>query len=100
MVPIEPMLEISSDPPDIGNPEWEAKARQEALKLMPRGYSFEVSGVARVDPGKDLLFSVPANHVSANWYMRVKFALEVNSSSIATGPFTYLEFHSYDIPKQ
>lgn len=93
----EPMLVISNRTPE----EVEATERERLRKLKhkPDGYSFEVSGVARVQPGQDLLFSFPLNHVDEEWYMRVKFALDLNKSSASLGPYTYLSFHEWDIPK-
>jgi hypothetical protein len=63
---------------------------------------YDVYGVARVQPGEEILFSIPLNHVDmdGDWYMRVKFALDLNSSSISVGPFTYLPFGRWDIPKE
>jgi hypothetical protein len=76
--------------------------RKEKLKHKPQGYWFEVSGVASVQPGQELLFSVPLNHVDDYWYMRVKFALDLSNSSVSSatlGPFIYLPFYKSDIPK-
>ena len=84
---------------EMGFFEQEQKLREEANKHKPDGYWFETSGMLRVQPGKDALFSVPRNHVGQFWFLRVKFALEVNRSSVAVGPFTYLDFHDYDLPK-
>jgi hypothetical protein len=64
----------------------------------PQGYSAEVFSMTRVLPGKDLLFSVPLSHVSDGWFMRVRFALDVNKPSSGTGPYTYLEFFNTQIP--
>ena len=64
----------------------------------PQGYSDEVFSMTRVLPGKDLLFSVPLNHVSDRWFMRVRFVLDVNKPSVGTGPYTYLEFFKPQIP--
>jgi len=74
--------------------------RKARLKHKPEGYTYEVSGVVRVQPGKDILFSVPLSHVDEFWYMRVKFALDLDKSSIAIGPFTYLPFFRWNIPKE
>jgi hypothetical protein len=94
----EPFLEITSETAEeIAARE---QARLEALKRKPAGYSTETSGVVRVQPGKSILFSVPLNHVSNEWFLRVKFALDLKSSSVAVGPFTYLDFHKFDIPKE
>ena len=54
--------------------------------------------MTRVLPGKDLLFSVPINHVSDNWFMRVRFVLDVDKPSVGTGPYTYLNFFKTQIP--
>jgi hypothetical protein len=40
------------------------------------------------------------NHVGEYWFMRVKFALDVEKSSIPVGPFTSLDFHKWEIPKK
>jgi hypothetical protein len=65
---------------------------------MPRGYSAELSFVSRVLPGKSLLFSVPRNHVSHDWFMRVKFTLDVSKPSVGAGPVTELDFFNEQIP--
>jgi hypothetical protein len=70
------------------------------LKHKPEGYSSETAGIVRVQPGEDILFSVPLNHVDDDWYMRVRFALDLDKSSVAVGPFTYLPFYKWDIPKE
>ena len=53
-----------------------------------------------MQPGEEILFSVPLSHVDNDWYMRVKFALDLDKSSISVGPFTYLPFYEWDIPKE
>jgi hypothetical protein len=79
--------------------EQKQRLREKALKRKPDGETFEVSGAFRVEPGKDALFSVPRSHVGPFWFLRVKFALDVGPSSVAVGPYTYLEFHNYEIPR-
>jgi hypothetical protein len=63
----------------------------------PKGYSAELSSITRIAPGKDLLFSVPRNHVSNNWFIRVKFWLAIGSSP---GPFSQLDFLEDQVPQQ
>lgn len=65
---------------------------------MPEGYSADLSSMTRVLPGKSLLFSVPRNHVSRDWFLRVKFALAVSKPSVGPGPFTELDFFNEQIP--
>jgi len=80
--------------------EYRQHERLRKSKQRPVGYAFETAGVVRVQPGEEILFSVPLNHVDADWYMRVKFALDLDKSSISVGPFTYLSFNEWDIPKE
>jgi len=91
-------MQIISDQ-EISEFERSNQLRKERLKHKPEGYSFEVSGAAAVQPGKELLISFPMSHVDDFWYLRIKFALELNRSSVAIGPFTYLPFYKWDIPK-
>jgi hypothetical protein len=72
-------------------------ANEQSTK-MPEGYSAELSSVTRVLPGQSLLFSVPRNHVSRDWFLRVKFALAVSKPSVGPGPFTELDFFNEQIP--
>lgn len=94
----EPILQIYSTPEEEKEIQRREKLRK--LKQKPKGYSSETAGIVRVQPGTDMLFSVPLNHVDNDWYMRVKFALDVDKSSVAVGPFTYLPFYERDIPKE
>jgi hypothetical protein len=95
----EPLLQIVASDPEIEGYRKDEELRQERLKQKPHGYSSEVSGVVTVQPGKELLFSFPVNHVDEYWYLRVKFALNLERSSVVTGPFTYLPFYKWDIPR-
>ena len=100
VVETEPVLQIFS-PDEEKRIRRQEKLRKSKLRHKPKGYSTETYGVAQVEPGNDILFSVPLNHVDVDndWYMRVKFALYLNKSSIVVGPFTYLPFYESDIPK-
>jgi hypothetical protein len=106
VVDVEPMLQITgySSIEERQDAEREARRKEHLRKFKqghkPAGYNSEVAGVARVLPGKDILFSVPRNHVDEDWYMRVRFALDLSDSSVSVGPFTYLPFYEWDIPKE
>jgi hypothetical protein len=95
----EPIMQIIGSDLEMKEFERDLKLRRDRLKNKPEGYSFEVSGVATVQPGTEILISFPLNHVDDHWYLRVKFALKLNNSSVAVGPFTYLPFYKLDIPK-
>lgn len=97
----QPMMQIFNSAEE--EKEYQRHERLRKLKKKPDGYwPFETSGIAQVQPGEDILFSVPLNHVDVDddWYMRVQFALDLNPSSIAVGPFTDLDFHEWDIPDE
>jgi hypothetical protein len=97
VVETEPMLQIYSPEEED---EIQRREKLRKSKHKPEGYSSETSGVVRVQPGADILFSVPLNHVDDDWYLRVKFVLDLDKSSVAVGPFTYLPFYEWNIPKE
>jgi len=94
----EPMMQIYYSAEEEKEAQRQEQLRK--LKQKPTGYTFETAGVVRVQPGKEILFSVPLNHVDDDWYMRVKFALDLNGSSVSVGPFTYLPFYEWNIPRE
>jgi hypothetical protein len=96
----EPYMDILYSRKEVNDAKKQRKARLLNLKHKPDGYSDETSGIIIVQPGKEILFSVPRNHVSDDWFLRVKFALKLNPSSAAVGPFTYLPFSEIDIPRE
>jgi hypothetical protein len=100
VVPAEPMLQIFSSGGEGDRIRREEEEKEKALKRKPNGYGFEVSGVATIQPGKELLVSFPREHVSEWWYLRVRVALAVSPQAASLGPFTYLEFRNWDVPKR
>ena len=96
----KPLFQIFTSPHQEEDADAKMRLHLEKLKHIPEGYSFEVSGRAKVQPGEEIVFSVPLNHVDEDWYLRVKFALDLAQTSLVVGPFTYLPFHIYDIPKE
>jgi hypothetical protein len=64
----------------------------------PEGYSGEVSSTTTVVSGESVLFSVPSNHLSPNWYLRVRFMLAVSPSRIGDQPYSYADFRWEQLP--
>lgn len=64
----------------------------------PEGYSAEVSSMTTVAPGESVLFSVPSNHLSPNWYIRVRFILAVSPTRIGDQPYSYADFRWEQLP--
>lgn len=101
IIPVQQVLTVRADSGEIPLSTDEKptpKTANEPSAKMPEGYSAELSSVTRVLPGKSLLFSVPRNHVSRDWFLRVKFILDVSKPSVGTGPFTELDFFNDQIP--
>lgn len=72
-------------------------------KNAPPGYSLDeidVVSTMTINPGEAMLFSVPFNHVSQRWYLRVKFALELPQKTSRPQPYTFADFSWVDIPKE
>jgi hypothetical protein len=70
------------------------------LKL-PHGYRMDTSTGTVIQPGKDLLFSVPIDHVNVNWYLRVRFDLDVvTPSKQGSDVLSYVDFDWWRIPEQ
>lgn len=94
VVPDAVAVSVSSEPDEL-NP---STGKASTASSHPQGYSAEVFSMTRILPGKDILFSVPLNHVSDQWFMRVRFVLDVDKPSLGTGSYTYLNFFKGQIP--
>ena len=64
----------------------------------PQGYSFEVASQTIISPGEHVLFSVPRNHVSADWHLRVEFELEPPKKGLGPQPYSFVDFTWTMIP--
>ncbi len=101
IIPVQPVFTVQADSGEIPLSTDEKppqKTAHEPSARMPEGYSAELGSVTRILPGKSLLFSVARNHVSPDWFLRVKFALAVSKPSVGPGPFTELDFFNEQIP--
>lgn len=66
----------------------------------PEGYSSDVFSTTIIAPGDSLLFSVPLNHVSPNWYMQIMFNLGVPGAHYGSEPYSTLSFYWQSIPEK
>ena len=72
-----------------------------SLEKPPKGYSpDEVSSSTVVASGGTLLFSVPNNHVSQSWHLRVEFQLEPPRKGGGLQPRSFVEFTWAMIPEK
>jgi hypothetical protein len=44
---------------------------------IPRGYMEEVASLVTIGPGEEVLFSMPANHLSKRWHVEIPFEFEL-----------------------
>ena len=67
----------------------------------PKGYfAPDVISTTIIPPGKDLLFSVPLNHVSPAWYLQVRFYFALPGEGYGTGPYSVVSFDWQDVPEK
>jgi len=60
-----------------------AETEQES---MPRGTMSEVGSLIRIDPGEDVLFSMPVNHFSDRWHVEIPISFELPSGKVLRDP--------------
>lgn len=67
---------------------------------MPAGYASDVGTALIIASGKDVLFSVPSNHVSENWYLQVPFQFDLPPVKQGSQPVCLAGFTWEDIPRK
>jgi hypothetical protein len=76
-----------------------ADPRSEESGKAPEGYSSEVYSLTTVKPGESVLFSFPLEHLSPDWYVRVRFTLAVSSNKVGDQPYSFADFRWEQLPK-
>jgi hypothetical protein len=72
---------------------------QTDLRRVPVGYdTSDVGSQITVKPGASRLFSVPAEHVAVDWYVKVKFEIRLPQTPRGRTPTTFVDFVWTDIP--
>ena len=66
---------------------------------MPRGYSSGLGAATTIAPGKSIEFSVPCNHVSQFWLLRVPFRFHLSPVAKGVQPTSYAPFTWEDLPQ-
>jgi hypothetical protein len=70
---------------------------------MPNGYASAVDAASRqtIAPGKEVLFSVPVNHVAPGWFLQVSFQFDLSPAKDgAAQPVCYAAFAWDGIPEK
>jgi len=71
--------------------------------LMPHGYATaaDVTSILTLQPGENVLFSVPVNHVAPGWFLQVAFQFDLPPVEHgAAQPACYAGFDWDDIPEK
>ena len=85
---------------DYGGPT-KPKPRAPPQEEPPKGYfAPDVISTTIISPGKDLLFSVPLNHVGPAWYLQVRFYFALPGEGYGTGPYSVVSFYWQGIPEE
>lgn len=79
----------------------------EQRKKMPFGYAADIGTLVTIPPKGDLLFSVPAESVTKQWFLQVQFSfalVEPNAVDKPTSgnyePYSVVDFTWYNIPEE
>jgi hypothetical protein len=70
---------------------------------MPRGYATgsDVASLLTIEPGKQIVFSVPVNHVAPGWLLQVSFEFALPPTEHgAAQPVCYAAFAWDDVPEK
>lgn len=66
----------------------------------PSGYGWDLTPVLTlVQPGAELLFSMPLTHVSCGWHMEIPFRFGLADDGKVRPPYSYLAFYWKDLPR-
>jgi len=72
---------------------------------IPRGYIEEVASSVSIDPGQEILFSMPINHLSERWHVEIPFDFELpsgkgplNSNTVGL-PVMAVHYTVWDLPR-
>lgn len=72
--------------------------REESARA--EGYSFHVGSPVVVAPGKDVMFSIPANHVSQTKYIELEFRFKLASPRSGEHPRGVVAFEWSGLPTE
>jgi hypothetical protein len=103
-LPGSPSTRPSAQTPAVKNEPSQTTTDEEPSAKMPSGYESEASSSAEIAPGRDVYFSLPANHLSTTWHFVIPFTFVVPLESccrpadIAGEPENLLRYDLWDLP--
>jgi hypothetical protein len=100
-------LPMAPLPPPFGPAAPEPKPSTKAMvDEMPSGYMFDVGSFSIIPPGKAILFSVPASHLSERWDFEIPFRFDLPKCrgrydpTIGGQPHMTITYSISDIPSE
>lgn len=100
---LPPSLAATGPEPRANPMTQESETEREEI---PRGYVEEVASLLTIEPGGEMLFSVPTNHLSKRWHTELAFEFELPKGKgpreVKTGAGPVLKVHDtpWDLPRQ
>jgi hypothetical protein len=94
-----PNEEESVPPPD-------KKQTKKMAEQMPTGYMNEVGSRVTIMPGKEILFSIPINHVSESWHIEIPFEFDLlngkfpRDPKVSLGPDITISYSLWNLPPE
>lgn len=95
---------VRPKPPGVSNPEQHTSTPE--VEEMPRGYMADVGSIVTIMPGKDILFSIPINHLSERWHVEIHFEFDLpkgkgsRDPKVSLGPSMVIEYSMEDLPPE
>ena len=86
------------------SPAQQSSQKMKKPPKQPWGYDSDVSSVMDIPPGKDALFSLPANHVGEKWHFEIPFKFKTpathccRAEEVGGEPLMRLTYGIWDLP--
>ena len=95
---------VTPKPLGVANPEQHTSTAE--VEEMPRGYVIDVGSLVTIMPGKDILFSIPINHLSERWHVEIRLEFDLpkgkgsRNPKVSLGPSMVIEYSMEDLPPE
>jgi hypothetical protein len=103
-LPISQSMPYSSGTVLPTHPNKQAASTAARPTKQPVGYDGDVSSSLDLPPGKEALFSLPANHVGEKWHFEIPFKFKVpaghccRTEDVGGEPEMHLTYGLWDLP--
>lgn len=67
---------------------------------VPRGYSSDTGSPAKIEPGNDLLFSIPSDHITEDWHIQLNFEFDLPEPKEGVHPYGVAAFYWESVPEK